>query len=684
MSKKKKILVGVGILLLILILAGILLWRHWPRLVAGNLGSGDPWIDSDLKENIKANMATSPKDDFHLWVNYDWLKENKIPDGYTSYTASTVVQDETDQKAMALFDDPSVQGHDADLIRALYHAYLDWNTRNAAGVEPLRATIKDIESISSIEELNVFLCDPERSFGVPALISFWNTPSLSDSSRYITRLSYDGFLLQDPGEYQNQTITARILKIRSWRFFSYLMGRLGYSGTEVRHMLRQTMNLEAELASVCMTADEVLSPDYLRRINNEYSLADAAALASDYPLERILSANGYGAAERLLISEPAYITELGKLYIQDTLDAIKSRMIVHYVINQAGALDRKSFDMLQKVNSLIYGTKGSLSDEKYAYYNVSGWLCEPVERCYLEAYQADEAKERITNLCYEILDYYRTMLAETDWLSEATRAAAIDKLDHITVNVAYPDKWQDYTTLSLDGLNYRECRQRISAFDDAQNAAKTNQPVERGYWDMNTLDANAFYNPQDNSINILLGILGGDFYRDGMSDEELLGGIGAVIGHEISHAFDTSGAQFDANGSMTNWWSEEDYATFRDRAARLIEYYDTINPFGRHHADGTTVQTEAIADITGLKCMLALAKDKPDFDYEAFFTQFARIWRRLASIQSEYILLNYDKHPLGYLRTNVSVQQFEEFMDAFSVQPGDKMYLAPEDRISVW
>ena len=250
--------------------------------------------------------------------------------------------------------------------------------------------------------------------------------------------------------------------------------------------------------------------------------------------------------------------------------------------------------------------------------------------------------------------------------------------------MAYPDKWQDYTTLSLDGLNYRECCQRISAFDDAQNAAKTNQPVERGYWDMNTLDANAFYNPQDNSINILLGILGGDFYRDGMSDEELLGGIGAVIGHEISHAFDTSGAQFDANGSMTNWWSEADYATFRDRAARLIEYYDTINPFGRHHADGTTVQTEAIADITGLKCMLALAKDKPDFDYEAFFTQFARIWRRLASIQSEYILLNYDKHPLGYLRTNVSVQQFKEFMDAFSVQPGDKMYLAPEDRISVW
>ena len=138
-------------------------------------------------------------------------------------------------------------------------------------------------------------------------------------------------------------------------------------------------------------------------------------------------------------------------------------MIVYYVINQAGALNRKSFDMLQKVNSLISGTKGSLSDEKYAYRNVSAWLREPLERCYLNAYQADEAKERITNLCYEILDYYRTMLAETDWLSEATRKAAIDKLDHITVNVAYPDKWQDYSSLSLDGLNYRECRRKISA-----------------------------------------------------------------------------------------------------------------------------------------------------------------------------------------------------------------------------
>lgn len=682
MSKKKKWLIGIGIFLVVLILAGILLWNYWPRLVAGNLSNGEPWIDSDLKENIKANMTTSPKEDFHLWANHDRLHAMEIPNGYAGYGPFAAVQDETKQKAMALFDDPAIQGLDADLIRALYHAYLDWDARNAAGVEPLRATIEDIRSINSMEELNEFIRDPERSYDVPVLIGFRNRASYNDSSKYITYVSHDGFILQDPAEYAHQTITGVLSKAIGKLEFTHLMKRLGYSGAG--EMFKKALDLEAQLAPVCITADEWNSPDIMQRINNEYNMTDAAALAPNYPLEKLLASSGYGAAEKLLIAEPAYLTRLGELYTQANLEAIKSRMVFYYVVGQMSALDRKAFDFELRFDNLISGSHGRLSDEEYAYSTVSACLRDPLERCYLEKYNAAEAKTRITELCYEIMDYYRVMLSQAEWLSKETRLAAIDKLEHITVNVAYPDKWRDDSELDLSGLSYRDCLKKLSLYYTAEDAAKTNQTVDREYWNFNTLETNAYYNPQDNSINIMLGILGGEFYRDDMSDEELLGGIGSVIGHEISHAFDSSGAQYDADGNLHDWWTEKDYDTFTERAARLIAYYDAIRPVGKYHVKGNSVQGEAIADITGIKCMLALAKEKPDFDYAAFFRQYAGIYGNISSLQSEYQSLMYDPHPLDYLRTNVSVQQFDEFMSAFDIQPGDKMYLAPEDRISVW
>ena len=684
MTKKKKWLIGIGVFLLALVLAGVLLWKNWPRLVAGDLGGGTPWIDSDLIENIKTNMTTSAKDDFHLWANYDQLREMEIPTGLPEYGAFVAVQIETNQKAAALIDDPEIQGHDADLIRALYHAYLDWDERDAAGLEPLRATIEDIEGISSMEELDRFLCDSERSYGVPVLISFENIPSLNDSSRYITTVTPDVFLLGDTEEYENRSIEG-IVADYYYRFeLTKHMQRLGYTGAKVREMLKQALSLEGQIAPVCMTDDEILSPDSQRKTNNEYSMSEAAALAPNYPLERLLASRGYGATEKLRITQPAHLARLGELYTAENLEAIKSRMIVYYVLVQASTMDRKAVELERTLKNLVNGVSGRRSDEEYAYDNVCSLLHEPLDRCYLEKYNARQAKERITELCYEIMDYYRGILSECEWLSEETRAAAINKLEHITVNVAYPDKWHDYSDLELSGLSYRDCLKKISFFKAAEDAAKTNQTVDRDYWDFDILETNACYYPPDNSINIYLGIIGGEFYYDGMSDEELLSGIGSVIGHEISHAFDTSGAQFDEEGNLKNWWTEDDYSAFTARAKRLAEYYDAIRPVEKLSVKGRIVQGEAIADIAGMKCMLSLAKTRPDFDYKKFFTHYARIWSCLCSVQNEYMKLQADPHPLPYLRTNVTVQQFDEFLDAFEIQPGDNMYLAPEDRITVW
>ena len=683
-GKAKKWLIGIGIVLLVLVLAAGAFLLFGQQLMMGKPGGGEPWADTDLQANIKAGMSTSPAEDFHLFVNYDWLSTSEIPAGYTSNGPFLDVQLETDAKARALFEDEELEGHNADLIRDFYAAYLDWDARNAAGVEPIRPTVEAIEALTSIEELSDFLCDRERSYQVPRFVSMENTASLNDATRYILDLSDSGFLLQDPGEYVNKSVVGRLLSDVYKKGSTAMLEKLGYSKQEAEKRFDEAIAFEAKLAAVCMTADEQMSPDYLQKINNEYSMADAAALAPNFPLERLISSYGYGEAEKLLVEEPAYLEKLSEVFTEENLPGMKSCMLIKYVIGQSNYVDQDSFNTMLDLQNAAMGSQGKLSDEEYAYQFVSSWLAEPLERCYLERYDAGEVKERITGVCEDVLAYYRAMLGETDWLSDATREAALEKLDRITVNVAYPEKWKDYSDVDLSGLSLRECVKTLSEYELEQDVALTNQPVDRGYWLMSTLECNAYYNPQDNSINILLGILGGDFYRDDMRDEELYGGIGAVIGHEISHAFDTNGAQFDANGDLRNWWTEEDYSAFTARAERLAAYYDGIKAFGSTMVKGSNIQTEAIADMAGLKCMLGIAKTVPDFDYELFFRQYAKLWRTLTSQQSEYISLQYDSHPLSYLRTNVTVQQFEEFYETFGIQPGDRMYLAPENRICVW
>ena len=249
----------------------------------------------------------------------------------------------------------------------------------------------------------------------------------------------------------------------------------------------------------------------------------------------------------------------------------------------------------------------------------------------------------------------------------------------------YPEKWYDFSSISLDGLSYYECRKAIKEFSQKKEQGYVNSQVDQELWNgINILDTNAFYNPQNNSINIVLGILGNELYNDDMSPEEMAGGIGFVIAHEISHAFDTSGAQFDAYGNYADWWTPEDYEAFGLRAQKMAAYYDNIIAFEGMNVSGTNVVSEAIADSAGMKCILSIAKQKENFDYDAFFRQYASVQKRISSREFEYKCLMQDSHPLGYLRTNVTLQQFDEFLEEYDIGPEDNMYLAPEDRILVW
>ena len=358
-----------------------------------------------------------------------------------------------------------------------------------------------------------------------------------------------------------------------------------------------------------------------------------------------------------------------------------------------GLLDRESFELLTEISNRVYGIDGSRPDEEIACEQVRSGLPTQMSRAFFEKHDPSKMKADITRICEEAISFYRSMLSEEDWLTEETRAKAIEKLDAMTVIAVEPEKWPDYSGLSLDGLGWFDCLKAIGRYKMALSASLADQPVDRDLWYWTSdndwandiLTTNAGYDPSSNTMVIFRGILEDPFYREDMSDEELYGAIGMIIGHEISHAFDPAGAQYDARGRLAGWWTEADEAAFSERAEKLIDYYDGITVFGGAHVSGRSVQGEAIADMGGVKCMLRLLEQKKEaVDYPAFFEAFARCWCELLSQEAASYYLHYDPHPPKHIRINTVVQQFSQFHEAYGITENDGMFLAPEDRVQVW
>lgn len=645
---------------------------------------GKPWIDAELKENIRPNMKLDPKQDFHLYVNYDWLKNARIKEGYSTTSSFMEVALDTTAKAKSVLTDKNLTGRDAKLVQDYYNAYMNWDARNKLGVAPAKKTVTVLKNIHTLPGLTAFLCNLDASYGVPTFISTGNTTGLNDSSHYIVDVSPEGLLLGDSAEYKNRTELGERYYSAAKTLAEYMLKRVGYSGADAKKAFDDTIDLETQLAACTMTTADQKADDYIQKINNVYTAAQLQELSPQYPVMKILRALGISESHQFLVEEPKNLQEVNELYTQKNLSKLKNYLIVKYLMGSATSLDRGCFDANIAYGNTVNGSKGKRADEDYAFNAIKDRLIEPMERAYMKKYPADEAKRKIHKICEQVIAQYEDMLEGETWLSKSTRDKAIEKLKNVQINSVYPDKWHDYSSLDFSGLSYYDCGKALQKYNLKEDASHTNAKVDKQLWDFSTLEANAYYNPQDNSINILLGILGGALYSDDMTEEQLYGSIGAVIGHEISHAFDTNGAQFDKNGNYANWWQEKDFDAFKKRADKLAKYYDGITVTEGNNAIGQQIKTEAIADMTGVKCVLGIAAKTKNFDYDKFFRAYASVWRCLNTWEREYYCLKQDEHPLHFLRTNVTLQQFDEFLKTYNIKPGDNMYLAPQDRVLVW
>ena len=651
------------------------------------------WVNPNLPGSVTAETPTSARENYAMWANRDWILKTEIPAGKTRWDGLNEVGQGLEKKLITLIHDDTLTDSDAEQVHLLRNLLSDWDRRNALGTDAARSYLEGLEKAQSLAEMTDWM-ESEDNLFLTYPVSVHVGADLDDPTLQVVNVSAVGqeeLFLNDAAEYRNETDTGKLYRDLAEVTAVYMLKRLGRSEEEAKKVFENAVAFEKLMAQYMPTRSELADEKKTMDNVQKCTLQELTEMSGSFPIARILQVRGLAHSDIYAVQQPDYLKHADQLYTEENLQLIKDWVLAHTVIDMRTWLDRAALDETSALRSAVDGTPGTLSDDQVMLKQIGDTLCVPLDNLYIAACCTESMRDKVMEVISVIKEKYRVMLSEETWLTEETRAKAVEKLDNMAVNAVYPTEQGDWSALRFEGYeeggNLLSFLRKLNAFTAQLDAARVNTRRKKGYWDqrvMRTSIVNAFYEPQDNSINILAGILGEPMYREDMSQEEILGGIGVVIGHEISHAFDPTGSLYDKDGRYANWWTAEDHEAFQRRAEKLIAYYNTISPLEGVTCAGVRLQGEAVADMGGVKSALAVAAGQENFAYDAFFRAFARVWRAQMLPSAVRMLTASDVHPLAYLRINVTLQQFDEFVNCYGVQPGDMMYLAPEDRIAIW
>ncbi len=648
---------------------------------------GEQWLNSDILGVVTKDTKISEKDDFAAAVNKEWLSQAKIPDGYSFYGAFVECEELLKDRKMALIGDTSIQDHNEELVTQLYEMATDWKSRNAIGISAAKPYIEAIANIGSIEALTEYLSTADKNLNSFILAGVYMSTMAQDSTRYLVSIDQMDYLYPYPDDYQELSSYGTQVEKANRSIASYVLQRFGWTAEEAETIYESCIDFEGSVLKYAYTEEELSSPELVQMINNECTWEELEKQQGNFPMTRILTAQGYGGSEVYNVIDPKLFQHMGDFYNEDHLDQIKNYLLVHTAILLGSKMDQETYQTCRDITNEAYGIEGVVSTEEYGYDCISKYLPYPMDYLYLDQWCTTRMQEDALQTVKEFKDVYKEMLLNEDWLSEETKQKAVEKLEAVEAMAVYPEKRYDYSTLDLSDCNsYLDMLCRIDRFEEDKEKEKINGLVDRAYWDMESGVCNAYYDQTKNTVVILAGIMLPPLYSEDMGKEEKLAALGTIIGHELSHAFDTTGAQYDKDGNLATWWTDQDYQLFKERTQSVVQYLNRITPDNGsgEPVNGSRVQGEMIADLGGVKAALQIAAREENFDYDKFFRMHALHWREVMSKEAQQRLMATDEHPLDYLRTNVVLQQFQEFYDTYDIKPGDNMYLAPEKRIEVW
>jgi len=633
---------------------------------------------------VYALYGTNPKDDFYAAVNKSWLDTAVIPSGFTYYGAFAEVEEKVNAQIEKIFDEilagSWAAGSKEQRIKDVYNTIIDMEGRNKAGVAPLQPYLDAIENAQDqtdlheanllmIEELGDYTYGPGVAISVSFLDSTQYALYAGASAPTFPKETYD-----DPENPMVQLLQYSYEKLLT------LAGDSDPAGNAARAIAYET-----DIAAYQHASDDII--DYASEYT-PYTLAEMQALYDSFDFKEIIAALGFKEESVYYVANEAGFIGYGKYLAEADIETLKAANKVSLLVSYASMLSQDFVDAYTEYNMALTGASPGTA-EQAARSTTMSMLTNYVGEKYIEKYFTAEAKADIESMISEFIAAYKLRIDALTWMSDETKQAAIKKLDTMTVKVGYPDEF-DYRVDAAELLgpedggslfsNYTSImKTALAAYADAQG-----KPVDKGEWFVPVFTVNAFYNPQGNEIVFPAAFLQAPFYSKDASKESNLGGVGWVIAHEISHAFDINGSQFDEKGNVVTWWQMSDYIAFQELCGKVIEHYEGAEAVAGLPINGTTTLGENTADIAGMACVLDVLAKMPDPDYKAFFESAAVSWTMTMPREMAEYLVMIDVHSPGKLRVNKVVQNFQEFYDTYDIQPGDGMYLAPEDRETIW
>ena len=638
------------------------------------------------------DTTASPKVDFYQYATGGWQKKNPLKPEFSRYGSFDAIAETTQKNLNELFENMTTleakPGTVDQKISDLYKMALDSTTRNALGAEPIRPYLAEILAVDSKDAL-ADLLGRMNLYGEGGFFGAGVEADLTNSDMQILYLGQGGLGMGDRDYYLLETNAAL---------------KQGYRDFLVKALSLAGVNDPAGVAARDMQVEDAMAPIFWSREQNRdmqaiYNPMSSAEIDARWPelrFGRVCAAMGIPAQDKVIVQQPSYFDGLNQLFKECDLETLKSYLLAQFVSGQCGALSDDFYTASWEFFShQMAGAQEQRPRWKRAMSVPNSLLGEAVGQMYVERYFPESSKQKMVAL----VENLRTALGEhidgLEWMSDTTKVRAHEKLAAFTVKIGYPDKWKDYSTLTIDPKNtYYENLRNASAWYVQDNLSKLGKPTDKTEWGMTPQTVNAYYNPTTNEICFPAGILQKPFFDPEADDAVNYGGIGVVIGHEMSHGFDDQGSMFDAKGNMENWWTPADKAKFDALGDKLAAQFDAVEVLPGVHANGRYTLGENIGDHGGLSIAFtamenALKGKNPGLidgftPAQRFYLSYGNIWAQNITDQEKARLTNMDPHSLAVNRVNVSVRNFQTFFDAFDIHEGDPMYRPEEERVHIW
>lgn len=625
------------------------------------------------------------KEDLYEAVNGEWLQTAQIPADRPATGGFNSLVDDIDKTLMDDFDaflskQKSSQDPRFNEMIKLYGLAKDFKRREQEGTAPLKKALQPLESLQSYADYQEHWAELLLN-GTASPVVFDIDADMKNARVYALFAGAPSLILPEKNYYDPKNPQGPQLMQLWTSMMTTLLDKLGYEEKAAQKLIEETKRFDALLVPHVKSAEE--SADYSKMYNPQ-SLAEFAGHTSQLDLAAVVEELVGAEPDKVIVTEPKYLEALDQI-LAGHFEWFKSWLLVNAIRSMAGLLTDKLREINGRYSRALSGAKQPADQRKFAYRLARGTFDQVVGDYYGKTYFGPQAKADVHHMVEQMVKIYQQRLAKNDWLSEKTRTKAVLKLDKLGIQVGYPDQIPAlYDQLKVDAhATLLENMIQLGKTATKEMFGRWNQPVDRLRWEMSAAMVNAYYHPFKNIIVFPAAILQAPFYSLKQTSSENYGGIGAVIAHEISHAFDNNGALFDEYGNLNNWWTKADLDHFKQLAQKMIAEFDGL-PFAGQKVNGKLTVSENIADAGGLSCALAAAKKEKDFDAQRFFINWARIWRMKATEQYMQLLLSIDVHSPNKLRANVQAQNQDEFYQAFNVQAGDGMYLAPEKRVNIW